>query len=215
MEQSGESKILKIKLKEAILLAEQAHDGQTDKAGQPYFLHPKAVSKIVGDMIYRWNGYDEASVSFSIKAEIVSLLHDVIEDTSLTISDLQDYGVPTDCIEAIKKLTKVDGQDNEDYLTKIKSDKLATLVKIADLTHNSDLSRLTTVTPEDLARQEKYQKDILFLGAFQCARCKQIKNVSQLGDKPTYTDLPLCASCVDKYVMEHDEYEEWIERRSQ
>jgi len=214
MQQAAENKILKIKLKEATLLAEEAHDGQTDKAGQPYFMHPQVVRKIVGDMIYKWHGYDEAYEAFSIKAEIVSLLHDVVEDTDLTISDLKDYGVPFDCIEAIKKLTKVDGQGHEEYLTKIKSDKLATLVKIADMTHNSDLSRLTTVTPQDLARHEKYQKDIQFLGAFQCARCKQIKHVSQLGDKPTYTDLPLCASCVDKYDMEHDEYEEWIERRS-
>lgn len=214
MEQLAEIKILKIKLKEATLLAEQAHDGQTDKAGQPYLLHPKAVSKIVGDLIYKWHGYDEAYEAFSIKAEIVSLLHDVVEDTSLTISDLWHYGVPHDCIEAIKKLTKVDGQDHEEYLSKIKSDKLAILVKIADMTHNSDLSRLTTVSPEDLARREKYQKDIVFLGAFQCARCKQVKHVSQLGDKPTHMDLPLCASCVDKYVVEHDEYEEWIERRS-
>jgi len=214
MEQSTENQILRIKLQEATLLAEKAHEGQKDKAGQSYFMHPQAVSEIVCNIIFSWYGEDESYEDFFLKAEIVSLLHDVIEDTSLTVKDLQNYQVPYDCIEAIKALTKTEGHEYFEYLTKIKNNRLATIVKIADLTHNSDISRLAIVTPEDVARLEKYQKAIQFLGAFQCARCRRIKHVSQLGDKPTYTNEPLCASCVDKYDMEHDEYEEWIERRS-
>lgn len=214
MEQSTQTTILRIKLREAMLLAEQAHSGQTDKAGQPYFLHPKAVSEIVCNLIFNWYGEDESYEEFFLKAEIVSLLHDVIEDTNLTIEDLQKKDVPFDCIEAIKALTKTEGQNYDDYLTNLKSNKLATIVKIADLTHNSDLTRLPNPTPEDLKRREKYQQAIKFLGSFQCARCGRVKHVSQLGDKPTHTDQPLCASCVGKYVMEYDEYEEWIERRT-
>jgi (p)ppGpp synthase/HD superfamily hydrolase len=215
MEKSSQTTILRIKLREAMLIAEKAHHGQTDKAGQPYFLHPKAVSEIVCNLIFSWYGEDECYEDFFLKAEIVSLLHDVIEDTDLTIEDLRKNQVPFDCIEAIKALTKTAGQDYDDYLTNLKSDRLATIVKIADLTHNSDLSRLAKVTPEDMTRREKYQRAIKFLGSFQCARCGRVKHVSELGDKPTHTDQPLCASCVDKYVMEYDEYEDWIERRTQ
>jgi len=215
MEQSTESKILRIKLQEATLLAEKAHKGQTDKAGQSYFMHPQAVSEIVCNMIFNWYGDCESYEEFFLKAEIVSLLHDVIEDTSMTAEDLQNQGVPYDCIEAIKALTKIDGENYFDYLTKIKSNRLATIVKIADMTHNSDLSRLTNITPEDVLRREKYQNAIQYLGAFQCARCGRVKHVSQLGDKPTYKDEPLCASCVDKYDLEHDEYEKRIQGSTQ
>lgn len=212
MEQSAQTTMLRIKLREAMLLAEKAHSGQTDKAGQPYFHHPRAVSEIVGNLIFSWYGAPEIYEGFLLKAEIVSLLHDVIEDTNLTIEDLRKKAVPSDCIKAIKALTKTEGQSYDDYLANLKSDRLASIVKIADLTHNSDLTRLAKVTPEDMKRWEKYQKAIQFLESFQCAQCGRVKHVSQLGDNPAHTAQPLCASCVDKYTKVDDEYEEWIAR---
>ena len=104
MEQTAKTTMLRIKLKEAMLLAENAHRGQTDKAGQPYFLQPKAVSEIVRNLIFSWYGAPEIYEEFFLKAQIVSLLHDVIEDTDLTIEDLKKNSVPFDCVAAINAL---------------------------------------------------------------------------------------------------------------
>jgi len=154
-----ESDLLK-HLEKAIEKAKTAHEGQVDKAGQPYFEHVKTVSEKVSELILSWNEeYDD----FLVKAKIVSYLHDVVEDTSLTIDYLRELQLPKDCISAIETLTKTKGQDYDDYLSKVKQCKLATVVKIADLTHNSDLSRLEVVTQADLARHEKYIRAIEFL----------------------------------------------------
>ena len=149
-------------LSRAIEIAKLAHKGQLDKAGRPYFEHAQAVCEIASDIILSW---DEKYDDFLIQAKIVSYLHDVIEDTSLTINDLWGSKVPTDCILAIETLTKKGGQNYWDYLAEVKLNKLATVVKIADLTHNSDLSRLEKVTKEDLARRDKYLKAIDYLSS--------------------------------------------------
>lgn len=148
----------------AIEIAKTAHEGQVDKAGKPYFEHVHTVSELASEVILSWNEeYDD----FLVKAKIVSSLHDVIEDTSLTIDDLWEYNIPTDCILSIEILTKKKEQNYRDYLAQVKLDKLATVVKIADLTHNSDLSRLDQVTSKDIARREKYLKAIEFLTTFK------------------------------------------------
>jgi len=151
---------LTAKLHRARLLAQEAHAGQVDKAGKPYFIHVERVSQTVVDLIP-----DQLSGSedFSLKAQIVGYLHDIIEDTYITAKDLRGYAFPADCILAIKAITKIDGLSYQDYLVRVRSNKLATVVKIADMMHNSDLSRLHHVTEKDLTRREKYQKAIVFL----------------------------------------------------
>ncbi len=95
-------------LSKAKEIAKSAHKDQVDKAGKPYFDHAQAVCEIASNIILSWN---EEFDDFLIQAKIVSYLHDVIEDTSLTIDDLWDSRVPTDCILAIDTLTKKSGQD--------------------------------------------------------------------------------------------------------
>lgn len=126
----------------ALLLATKAHAGQVDKAGKPYLLHPIAVA----DML---------------KAEeekIVALLHDVVEDTSLTLIDLRNEGFPDRIVEAVDAITKSSGISYEEYLQRVKQNPLALAVKIADMTHNMDLSRIANPTQKDYARVEKYKK---------------------------------------------------------
>jgi hypothetical protein len=153
---------LKDILKKAEALAREAHAGQLDKAGQPYFIHVDTVSRNVGEIIQGRPDYNE---DFLLKARIVGYLHDIIEDTTITSDDLQRLGVPNDCIRAIEILTKKKGVPYQQYLRGIKQDKLAKTVKLADVTHNSDATRLVQVTEEDEKRQEKYRDALVYLSS--------------------------------------------------
>lgn len=131
----------------AFEIAKEAHAGQTDKAGLDYILHPQQVAAMVTT--------DEEKA--------VALLHDIIEDTDVTVSDLLAKGLPANVVEAVKALTKKDNQNYAAYLAGVKKNRLATAVKLADLKHNSDLSRLEKITQKDRERAEKYRKAIEYL----------------------------------------------------
>jgi (p)ppGpp synthase/HD superfamily hydrolase len=133
--------------KKALKIATAAHKGQVDKAGIDYILHPMVVAS-----------YFQAE---NLKA--VAYLHDTLEDTKLTSKDLLEKGMPEDVIQAVEAMTKVSGEDYFKYLERVKANDLARQVKIADLKHNSDLSRLKTITEKDIKRREKYLKAIEFL----------------------------------------------------
>lgn len=143
-------------------IARTAHQGQFDKANQPYIRHPEAVSRIAVENL---RGRPAVSDTFRQQVKIVSLLHDVIEDTSVTIDDLRECKIPEACLKAVSLLTKEKDQDYWEYLTAIKQNELARAVKIADMTHNSDLSRLSTISEADLVRRDKYRKEIDYLTA--------------------------------------------------
>ena len=133
-------------LEKAILIATNAHAGQFDKGGMPYILHPLAVMEMM-----RKDGYGEHALA-------VAILHDVLEDTKVTEQDLYDADIPYSVIKAVVALTKVKGQDYENYLYQIKENNMAVQVKMYDLRHNSDLTRLKGVTQKDLDRLVKYAK---------------------------------------------------------
>lgn len=120
-------------LVKAEVLAREAHSGQFDKAGQPYFLHVETVSNSVAEIIQGWF---YPSLEFILKARIVGYLHDIVEDTDMTIEALWAYKVPTDCILAIERLTKSKSVPYQEYLQGIKQNKLAAVVKVADMIHN-------------------------------------------------------------------------------
>ena len=130
-------------------IAKKAHLGQIDKAGEDYIKHPEKVASFVKT--------DEEKA--------VAYLHDVIEDTELTLEDLHEYEFSKEVIEAVDIITKKKGEDYQSYLNSVKKNKLARAVKLADLRHNSDLTRLTKVTEKDIKRKEKYQKAIDFLNS--------------------------------------------------
>ena len=131
----------------ALSIATEAHRGQFDKAGVDYVEHPIYVASQVD----------------SEEEKAVALLHDVIEDSSVTAEELLNAGLPETVVTAVQILSKKKGQDYQTYLKTVKSNPLARAVKLADLKHNSDLSRLETITDKDLERLEKYKKAIDYL----------------------------------------------------
>ena len=94
---------------------------------------------------------------------VVALLRDVIDDTDYTIDDLRKMGFNENVISAIELMTHDSNVPYMDYVAKIKKNRISKAVKLADLQHNSNMSRLDSVTPEDNARAEKYKKAIEFL----------------------------------------------------
>lgn len=133
----------------ALRLATTAHKGQTDKGGTDYIKHPIAVAECFDDE----------------EGQIVALLHDTIEDTEITVENLRAEGFSDAILNAICCLTKKKDESRDDYLQRVAENSLATKVKIADLAHNSDLSRITFPTEKDFARVEKYTKEVAFLKA--------------------------------------------------
>lgn len=135
------------KTKKALKLCFEAHKAQLDKSGMPYVFHPFHLAEQMKDET----------------TTVVALLHDVIEDTDYTFNDLIAMGFDGAIIEAIKLMTHEEGVPYMDYVEKIKSNPIAREVKLADLRHNSDLSRLDAPTEKDKMRVEKYRKAIVLL----------------------------------------------------
>lgn len=129
----------------ALRLAYAAHHGQTDKSGQPYIFHPYHLAEQMTDEV----------------SACVALLHDVAEDTDLTIEELERE-FPREVTEALRLLTHQAGTDYFDYVRAIKTNPVAVKVKLADLAHNSDESRFAgcgDIPAEQLARRRaKYAK---------------------------------------------------------
>ncbi len=133
--------------KKALKLCFEAHKEQVDKTGLPYVFHPFHLAEEMDDEI----------------STVCALLHDVIEDTDTTLDDLRGMGFPEEVVGVLSLLTHADGVPYMDYVREIAKNPTATKVKIADLTHNSDLSRLDSVDEFALRRQEKYMKALEFL----------------------------------------------------
>ena len=132
---------------EAYRIAQKAHQGQKDKAGADYINHPVTVASNVGD--------DESAM-------IVALLHDVVEDTDVTLKDLNAFLLPEES-EALRILTHDESVPYMEYIEQISHNRLATSVKMADLKHNMDLSRLAVVTEKDRKRVKKYENALQYL----------------------------------------------------
>ncbi len=130
-----------------IEFVKKAHAGAVDKSGSPYINHPLTVAESMAD---------EDSTA-------LALLHDVIEDTEYTYDDIRALGVSERVVDALQLLTHAEDVDYFDYVRMIKTNPLATAVKLADLRHNSDLTRLKVVTEKDERRVEKYAKAIKIL----------------------------------------------------
>ena len=131
----------------ALSIARKAHEGQLDKAGVDYIEHPICVASQVD----------------TEEEKAVALLHDVIEDSPVSAEELLQAGLPETVVTAVQVLTKKKEQDYQTYLETVKKNPLARVVKLADLKHNSDLSRLSSITEEDRERLKKYKKAIDFL----------------------------------------------------
>jgi guanosine-3',5'-bis(diphosphate) 3'-pyrophosphohydrolase len=127
-------------LEKAIEMAAKAHAGQTDKAGNSYILHPLKV-------MLRVKTPDE---------QMAAVLHDVVEDTPVTLDDLRSEGFPESVIAAVDALTKREGETRIDAAKRAAKDPIARTVKLADNAENMDISRIPNPTPKDAKRLEEY-----------------------------------------------------------
>lgn len=127
-------------------VARIAHFGQKDKAGEDYILHPLRVS-----------------CSLSGAEAVVAVLHDVVEDTPVTLDDLAQEGFTQDVVRSVNALTRKAGETYEDFIGRAGNNKMARAVKMADLRDNLNLLRLPELTDEDLQRVRKYHKAYKYL----------------------------------------------------
>lgn len=138
-------------LGKAIVLAATRHDGQYDRGGQPYILHPLKV------MHYLKTNDEEL--------QCIAILHDVIEDTDTTYKELAELGFTQRIIDGVRALTKIAGETFEEYAARVFSNRDAMMVKLCDLRHNTDIRRLKGVREKDILRMVKYQNFYLDIEA--------------------------------------------------
>src|SRR3954449_1899590 len=137
-------------IEKALQVAARAHEGQVDKQGLPYILHPLRVM----------DGVE------GLEAKIVGVLHDVVEDTDVTLGDLEREGFSAAVLAAVRGVTHADGETYADYVVRCGRNEVARRVKLADLADNTRLSR-TIIRPQalgrDTARFGKYLLSYSFL----------------------------------------------------
>lgn len=129
-------------LDRAILIATNAHQGQIDKGGRPYILHPLRL------MFSRKNDIER----------ICAVLHDVIEDTDITLDYLRNEGFSEEVLSVLDALTRRSNESYDEFISRILNNKTACYVKLADLCDNMDLSRIQNPSQDDYQRIEKYRK---------------------------------------------------------
>lgn len=129
-----------------MVIAYEAHKNQVDKSGVPYIYHPIHVAE-------QMDTENEC---------IIALLHDVVEDTNVTFKQLEEV-FSKEIIDILKLLTREENIEYDEYIKRIKNNSIACKVKIADLTHNLDKTRLDFVTEIDVKRNEKYKKALQIL----------------------------------------------------
>ena len=131
----------------AIEIATNAHGEMIDKSGQPYLMHPLRVMM-------------EQTTD---AARMAGVLHDVVEDTEITLQDLRTAGIPENSLAAIALLTHDDETPYDEYIEQLKPNSIARSVKLADLRDNMNVLRLPGFTAKDLKRLKKYRRAYEFL----------------------------------------------------
>lgn len=134
-------------LERAIEIAAKFHSGQVDKAGQPYVLHPLRLM-------------------FAMRTpqeRMAAVLHDVVEDTDMTLADLAREGFSQEVVAAVQALTKLTGESRIDAAHRAAADPIARAVKLADVADNMDLARIADPSERDFARLKEYEQVRLVL----------------------------------------------------
>lgn len=135
----------------AIAIAATCHVDQTDRGGKAYILHPLR-------MMMRLRTSDEELMA-------IAVLHDCVEDCSITGDDLREAGMTERIIAGVLALTRIDGESYETFIERCALNKDATRVKLEDLRDNSDITRLKGLRQKDFKRLEKYSKAYEYLSA--------------------------------------------------
>ena len=134
-------------LERAIEIAAKFHSGQVDKAGQPYVLHPLRLMFAVR----------------TPQERMAAVLHDVVEDTDMTLADLAREGFSQEVVAAVQALTKLTGESRIDAAYRASADPIARAVKLADVADNMDLLRIADPSERDFARLKEYEQVRLVL----------------------------------------------------
>ena len=129
-------------LERAIEIAAKEHAGDVDKSGAPYLLHPLRIMFTLSDPFER----------------MAAVLHDVVEDTPVTLNELESEGFHADVIAAVDALTKRGGESRIEAATRAAANPIARVVKLADVTDNMDLGRISDPTDKDFERLKEYVK---------------------------------------------------------
>lgn len=129
-------------IEKSLEIALKAYSGQKDKAGQPYILHPLRI-------MAKMETEEEMSVA---------ILHDVIEDSDYTADDLLNEGIPSNVVEAVQLLSKLECENYDQFVDRVLTNSLASKVKKADIEDNINILRLDFVSNIDLERIAKYHK---------------------------------------------------------
>lgn len=129
-------------IEKAIEIAARAHTGQVDKAGAPYIFHPLRLMLAVKTPFEK----------------MAAVLHDTIEDTTVTLVELEDAGFPPDVLNAVEALTKRKGESKFEAAHRAAENPISLIVKLADVTDNMDLGRISSPSEKDYARMKEYEK---------------------------------------------------------
>ena len=172
--------------KKALKISFDAHKNQVDKSGMPYVYHPFHLAEQMNDEL----------------STCVALLHDVAEDTDITLDDLKSKGFPDEVIEALVLMTHKDGVPYLDYVRAMKDNPIARKVKLADLAHNSDLTRLDKVDDKAIERINKYKQAALIL-----ERAERQSKIKKVSGKQTICcnivvpdEYQFCPSCGERII---------------
>ena len=138
-----------MKLDVAIAIAAEAFRGKNDKGGNPYILHCLHV-------MYQMDPLDH-------DLRCIAVLHDLVEDTKWTIDDLRTEGFSDRILTGIDILTHKEEMPYDDYIKLIAMYPDARKVKLADLKHNSDITRMKGLRKKDFDRLEKYHRSFAYL----------------------------------------------------
>ena len=138
-------------LEKAIEIASRAHAGQKLKDGMPYILHPLRIMSQVD----------------SLEQMMVAVMHDVVEDTDVTLEDIKKAGFSEAVIEGVRLMTHDEDLSYGDYIDRLKDNTIARKVKLADMRHNIDLLRIPEVKDKDLERCRKYHQAISYLVKYE------------------------------------------------
>ncbi len=127
-------------VEKAIEIAARAHAGQVDKAGSPYIFHPLRIMLAVKTPFER----------------MAAVLHDTVEDTTVTLVDLRDAGFPPEVLDAVEALTKRKGESRLEAARRAAKNPISLVVKLADVADNMDLGRISNPSAKDYARLKEY-----------------------------------------------------------
>lgn len=158
-------------IEKAIEIAARAHAGQVDKAGEPYIFHPLRL------MLSITTDYER----------MAAVLHDVVEDTSVSLKDLKSEGFPEEVLEAIAALTKTEGESRLEAARRAARNPIARTVKLADVKDNMDLTRIAHPTEKDYARLREYEQVKQFL---ESSPLKENQTVAIIAEQATARSKP-------------------------